>query len=106
MLTIKQPSQIIFGENSACSFSYPEKSLIITSKGSLSRGWINYLKIKNFSIYDDVEPNPSLETVEKILNEFPETYSCIIGLGGGSSLDTAKFIANKKNLNSNNIWKW
>ena len=79
-----------------CDYHYPSNSLIITSKGAISRGWIDYLKIKNFSIFDEVEPNPSIETVEKIISQFKiENFSCIIGLGGGSSLDVAKFVAFK-----------
>jgi len=36
-----------------------------------------------------------METVEKILSEYNQTFSSVIGLGGGSSLDVAKFVANK-----------
>jgi len=91
-----QPSSIHFGIGAAHDYHYPSNSLIITSKGAISRGWIDYLKIKNFSIFDKVEPNPSIETVEKIISQFKnENFSSIIGLGGGSSLDVAKFVAFK-----------
>ena len=91
-----QPPSIHFGTKAAHNYHYPSNSLIITSKGAISRGWIDYLKIKNFSIFDEVEPNPSIETVEKIISQFKiENFSCIIGLGGGSSLDVAKFVAFK-----------
>ena len=55
-----QPSSIHFGTKAAHDYHYPSNSLIITSKGAISRGWIDYLKIKNFSIFDEVEPNPSI----------------------------------------------
>jgi len=96
MWKILQPSSIHFGAKAARNYHYPSNSLIITSKGAISRGWIDYLKIKNFSIFDEVEPNPPIETVEKIISQFKnENFSIIIGLGGGSSLDVAKFVAFK-----------
>jgi len=96
MWKIIQPPSIHFGTKAARNYHYPSNSLIITSKGAISRGWIDYLKIKNFSIFDEVEPNPPIETVEKIISQFKnENFSIIIGLGGGSSLDVAKFVAFK-----------
>ncbi len=94
MYTIKQPNQIIFGNNSINNFSFRGISLIITSKGAKSRGWIEYLDLdKNVTIYDQVENNPSMDTVKKILKEFSNSnFSCIIGLGGGSCLDVAKYL--------------
>jgi len=96
MWKIVQPPSIYFGTGTACDYHYPSNSLIITSKGAISRGWIDYLKLKNFSIFDEVEPNPSIEIVENIISQFKnENFSSIIGLGGGSSLDVAKFAAFK-----------
>ena len=96
MWKIIQPPSIHFGSGVACNYHYLPNSLVITSKGAISRGWIEYLKIKNFTIFDRVEPNPSIETVEKIISQFKnEKFSSVIGLGGGSSLDVAKFTAFK-----------
>lgn len=96
MFTIKQPSTIIFGKHSACDYELPEDSLVITSKGANSRGWIDYTNLNNAYIFDNVEPNPSIETVEKIIGEFGlQTFSHVVGIGGGSSLDVAKFVAFK-----------
>jgi len=81
--------------NSTRAFPFEKNSLIITSSGAKSRGWLDYLNIKNYHLFDLVEPNPSMETVEKILSEYNQTFSSVIGLGGGSSLDVAKFVANK-----------
>ena len=98
MYIIKQPSKIIFGKHSVSKYDFPENCLLITSKGAKQRGWIEYLKLKNYSLFDKVENNPSIETVEKILSEFSNTkISSIIGLGGGSALDVAKFSAAKMN---------
>ena len=98
MYTIRQPNKIIFGMNCAKEFLFENNSLIITSSGAKSRGWLDYLNIKNYHLFDLVEPNPSMETVEKILSEYTQNFSSVIGLGGGSSLDVAKFVANKLKL--------
>ena len=94
MFSIKQPNQIVIGNGSAHNFQYPKNSLLITSKGAKSRGWIKYLELdENVTIYDQVENNPSMDTVKKILKEFSNlNFSCIIGLGGGSCLDVAKYL--------------
>jgi len=96
MFTIKQPNTILFGKYSSRDFAFPENCLIITSKGAKNRGWLDYLKIKNYHIFDSVESNPSIKTAEKIISDFKNlTFSYVIGLGGGSSLDVAKFVAHK-----------
>ena len=96
MWKIIQPPSIYFDTGAAREYNYPPNSLIITSKGAISRGWIDYMKIKNFTIFDEVKSNPSFETVENIISQFKnENFSHIIGLGGGSSLDVAKFVAFK-----------
>ena len=96
MWIIKQPSEIIFGEDSSTYFSYPKKCLIITSKGTKSRGWLEHLKINNKHVFDCVEPNPSIDTASKIISEFQNVnFSHVVGLGGGSSLDVAKYVAYK-----------
>ena len=96
MWKIIQPPSIYFDTGAAREYRYPPNSLIITSKGAISRGWMDYMKIKNFAIFDEVKSNPSFETVENIISQFKdENFSHIIGLGGGSSLDVAKFVAFK-----------
>ena len=96
MNIIKQPNNIKFGKNAAQDFNYPEKSLVITSKGAISRGWLNYTNLENRMYFNNVEPNPSLNTAEKIISNFKnKDIDCIIGLGGGSSLDVAKFVGHK-----------
>lgn len=97
MYTIRQPPKIIFGENTSQTFDLPKNALLITSKGSKSRGWLDHIKIKDFEIFDSIESNPSMNIVEKILTEFKSNYSSIIGLGGGSSLDVAKFVGFRLN---------
>jgi len=94
MFSIKQPNQIVIGNGSAHDFQYPNNSLLITSKGAKSRGWIKYLNVdESVTIYDQVENNPSMNTIKKILKEFSNlNFLCVIGLGGGSCLDVAKYL--------------
>jgi len=96
MFKITQPPVIMFGRHSARDYSFPQNCLVITSRGAITRGWLEYLKLDNYHIFDKVESNPSIEIAESIISEFSSSnFSSIIGLGGGSSMDVAKFIANK-----------
>ena len=96
MFKITQPPLIIFGRHSVMDYSFPQNCLVITSKGAISRGWLEYLKLNDYHIFDKVEPNPSIKTTEDVISEFRNSnFSSIVGLGGGSSMDVAKFVANK-----------
>lgn len=81
--------------------SYGKKALIVTGKHSaktngslkditdvLGNGHIAY------SIFDEIEENPSVETVMKARNfGLQEKVDFVIGIGGGSPLDASKAIA-------------
>ena len=96
MFKFTQPPIIIFGNHSVRNYSFPQNCLVVTSKGAIPRGWLEYLKLNDCYIFDKVESNPSIETAESIISEFRNSnFSSIIGLGGGSSMDVAKFVANK-----------
>lgn len=98
MNSIKQPKEINFGENAIKEYNFPKNSLIITSKGSKKRGFLELLNINDYLLFDQVENNPSLNSVNQIISKFQNTnFSTVIGLGGGSSLDVAKFVAFKLN---------
>ena len=96
MFTIKQPSEIIFGKNSALEYDFPKKSLLITSSGAEKREWFSNLNLDANLIFNDVESNPSIETTNTIIEKFKnQNFSTVVGLGGGSVLDVAKFVGYK-----------
>ena len=96
MFTIKQPSQIIFGKNSALKYDFPQNSLLITSSGAEKRDWFSNLNLDTDLIFYDVESNPSIETTNTIIEKFKNHYfSTVVGLGGGSVLDVAKYVGLK-----------
>jgi alcohol dehydrogenase len=73
--------------------------LIATDKGllkaNLLEGLIGSLKKEGlaFTIFDEVEPNPTIAVVEKGAMLFKEKgCDFLVGMGGGSSMDTAKAI--------------
>jgi alcohol dehydrogenase len=74
-----------------------KRALIVTDKNITKLGLadlvIAQLKKANIEckVFDDVEPDPSIETVlksTKIATDFKPDW--VIGLGGGSSMDAAK----------------
>lgn len=113
------PTKIYFGKDVVLKNKYilkdfGKKAYIITGKrsskmnGSLDH-IIEALEYNNidYIIFDEVEENPSLETVEKAsLIGGNEKVDFIIGLGGGSPLDASKAIGifiNNPNINRDNI---
>jgi len=74
--------------------------LIVTDKGvraaNLLEGIENSLLEANmdYDLYDEVEPNPSAETIHRGTQKLKEFKSdAVLAVGGGSSIDTAKGIA-------------
>lgn len=46
-----------------------------------------------YSVYSDIKPNPTIENVQHGVKAFREAEAdCIVAIGGGSSMDTAKAI--------------
>lgn len=73
-----------------------ERVLIITDYGISKTGF--YFNIKEamaragleFDCYEEVEPDPGFENVGKCTEAVSRGYDLLIGIGGGSSLDTTK----------------
>lgn len=76
------------------------KVLIVTDQGIINAGLLEGVKASleanNFSyaIFDKVEPNPKAETIG-VGVDFLKENNCdvVLGIGGGSSIDTGKAIA-------------
>ncbi len=76
-----------------------KKVFIVTDQGIVKLGLIKYVTDrlkkydKKFKVFDQVEPDPREETIKKgaeVCQQFKPDL--IIGLGGGSSIDSAKAI--------------
>lgn len=100
------PTEVIFEKNAVLNNSgvfkrYGKKALIVTGKHSsringsledvvaaLEKEAVEYV------VYDDIEENPSIETVMKARDYgLSEGVDFIVGIGGGSPLDASKAIA-------------
>lgn len=76
-----------------------KKILIVTDKGimgiGLLEGFFSVLKENgiDYYIYDEVEPNPSIQNIENGLTQYNSNRcEAIVAVGGGSSMDCAKII--------------
>ncbi len=100
------PTKVFFGagvikQNVNVFASLGQKALIITGKySSKKNGSLQDLEEAlrgigiSYMVFDEVEENPTFETIRKIVTLYKdEKVDFIIGLGGGSPLDTAKAVA-------------
>ena len=75
-------------------------ALIITDKGVVNAGLVDALMKElssttvKTSIFDEVEPEPTVESIEKVVKNWKEIedVNFIIAVGGGSVMDTAKCV--------------
>ena len=80
------------------------RPLVVTDNGIIKTGSAEKLSSfilesgRKTEIFSDVEPNPSIHTVEKALRSGQEYgFDGIIALGGGSPMDVAKTVAIRAN---------
>jgi len=93
--------QIVYGDDALSYLSQlkGKKALLVTDANILRLGFADMVKKHleqagmEVTIFSEVEPDPSLETVQKgaqIAAQFGPDW--IVGLGGGSSIDAAKAV--------------
>ncbi len=100
--SFKVPGSIVFGEGALEHLSTlkGKRAMIVTGGSSMKRfGFIDQtiaILLKNgieSQVFDGVEPNPSIETVEagaKAMRAFNPDW--IVAIGGGSAIDAAKIM--------------
>jgi alcohol dehydrogenase class IV len=98
------PGRVIFGARALdelkTEISSQEIPLVTTDEGIVRAGILKRLTDLleeggvHYHVFDQVEPDPSLELVERASDAF-RRYGCtlVIGIGGGSSIDLAKAVA-------------
>ena len=72
-----------------------EPGLLICDPAMVELGFANKIleSSLNLTLFSDIRPNPTTNTVNQALDSFVTSQaSYIIGLGGGSAIDTAKAI--------------
>ncbi|MCF8104553.1 MAG: iron-containing alcohol dehydrogenase [Desulfohalobiaceae bacterium] len=88
------------------------KPLIVTDPGVVAAGLLEMVTQKletaaiEYAVFDQVVPNPYIETVGQATKVYTDSKcDCLIGLGGGSSMDTAKGVGVEV-THDGNILKW
>lgn len=114
------PTKIYFGKDSVLKnkevfSSLGKKALIVTGRSSAKKNGsyndvvtaLSEIEIEHI-LFDQVEENPSLETIEKGSNiGKTNNVDFIIGIGGGSPMDAAKAIAvfiKNPDINADNVF--
>lgn len=100
------PAQLIFGRGKAKETgtyvkSLGNKALIVTGKSSAKRAGYLDLVTKSLEkegidwvLFDEIEPNPLTTTIDRGISFARQNkVDVVVGLGGGSAMDSAKCIA-------------
>ena len=97
MDTVRVPKVIQFGEDALSQAEYPKNALVVTTvPPELSDKWLGRMGIQDYMLYDKVQPEPSIEMVKEVIEEYKsKNISAMIGLGGGSSMDVVKYAASE-----------
>lgn len=93
--------EIVFGEGALDRLTRIQghKALIVTDEMIVALGYVDLVKAKlaeagiEVAVFTEVEPNPSIQTVQRGAQAALECEpDWVIGLGGGSAMDAAKAI--------------
>ncbi|ODN30111.1 iron-containing alcohol dehydrogenase family protein [Fervidobacterium thailandense] len=95
------PTKVLYGKdvvlkNRELIQSLGERFLIVTGKSSKKNGSLDdvldVLDGKHVTVYDETPENPPTTVVEEIAKMFTDV-DVVVGVGGGSPMDTAKAVA-------------
>jgi alcohol dehydrogenase len=103
MFTFQAPTRVVFGAGTAGRVGEEAELLaqsgpafLVTDKGIVASGIAERIirQLPRVEVFDGVEPNPRQSTVDRA-GELARRFkpAVIIGLGGGSALDSAKAVA-------------
>ena len=97
MDTVRIPKVIQFGEDALSQAEYPKNALVVTTvPPELSDKWLGRMGIQDYLLFDKVQPEPSIEMVNQVIEEYKsKNITAMIGLGGGSSMDVVKYAASE-----------
>ena len=100
MDTVRIPKVIQFGEDALSQAEYPKNALVVTTvPPELSDKWLGRMGIQDYLLFDKVQPEPSIEMVNEVIEEYKsKNISAMIGLGGGSSMDVVKYAASEMDV--------
>jgi len=100
---IMLPAKVSFGVGSMDNLGEEahklaaKRALIVTDPGVYNAGLVNPVKERlleaklSVDVYSEAEPEPSVGKLNAIAEEVgKDSYDLLVGLGGGSSMDTAK----------------
>ena len=97
MDTMRIPKVIQFGEDALSQAEYPKNALVVTTvPPELSDKWLGRMGIQDYLLFDKVQPEPSIQMVNQVIEEYKsKNITAMIGLGGGSSMDVVKYAASE-----------
>lgn len=101
LFNFSMPVKVIFGEGRVKEISsmVPGQEVMIVTDRVLSKLGMadrlkEHLKYSQVTVFDEVEPNPECKTINAAVDLARKNkISCVIGLGGGSSMDAAKAVS-------------
>jgi len=98
-----EPTRIHFGEGTALRVGevvkkYGDRTLLVIGKGSIKKSGVLDRALQSlkknsvsYKMVEGVEPNPSKETVYRIVYHLlAGNFNCLLAIGGGSVIDAAK----------------
>ncbi len=93
------PVRVVFKEIDAIEqYVTGQHVLLVTTAGFVRRGTVDrvrqQLKERRLTVLSDVKPNPDIQYLDEVSACLkPQGINCVMAIGGGSAIDTAKVLA-------------